>query len=417
MPNASAAAHRPTIGIAAFHALPAIDPSRGGAIGGTETRAWTFARGLAVAGYDVRFVVRSDGDAFERAVEGVRVIGFRDRWFERYVTVGRAIAKTDRGWRLRRLSLRLLAALPLVLWHRAFRLTRQSPTDPTPFFDVNAADVWLTFGVQQTSAGVIAACRQNGRPCAVVLGCDADVDDWFERQPDRRNEYGDSGAVAAFILRNADGRLAQTPWQRDALRSRYGLASEVIRNPIDLDRWRPGDGGDFVLWIGRAEPIHKRPIEAIEIARLCPDLPFRIVMNPADPTTAAAVRARLPANVELVDFVPPREMPELMRAARLLLNTSSVEGFPNVFLQAAACEVPIVSQAVLGDWLRRSGAGVCGGGDRERTAAIVRELRDDASRRSQLGRSGRRFVEQHHALADRVAELAAFCKSLHPAGD
>src|SRR5690606_10689364 len=45
----------------ALHALPAIDPSVARPVGGTETRAWTFARGLAQRECcDVSFVVRAD---------------------------------------------------------------------------------------------------------------------------------------------------------------------------------------------------------------------------------------------------------------------------------------------------------------------------------------------------------------------
>lgn len=400
-----------TIGIVALHALPAVDPACGGAIGGTETRAWTFARGLAAAGHQVRFLVRSNGESFERDTDGVRVVGHRDRWHDRYVRVGRLINREDGRLRLRRWSLDLLTTLPLVAAHRLW--TRRRGRSQS-FFDASTADCWLTLGVQATSEAVISSAHAADRRCGLLLGCDADVDDWFDHEPERQTPYGDRGRTCAAILRGADGIVTQTEWQRQTLRDRYGRESVVIGNPIDLEHWQPStaaDGTPFVLWVGRAEPVHKRPIEAVTIAAACPEVPFKMVMNAADPATAAAVRAACPANCELIDFVPPDEMPNLMARATLLLNTSSVEGFPNVFLQAAASGTPIVSQQVLGDWLADSGAGRCGDGSVATAAAIVRDLIASAAARDAHAAAGRQYVARHHQLGDRVDELAAFCRN------
>ena len=398
-----------TIGIVALHALAAVDPSRGSAIGGTETRAWAFARGLAAAGHRVRFLVRSDGDAFEQTVDGVLVVGHRDRWYERYVRIGRLFSRENGRLRLRRWSLDLITTLPLVVAHRLFAPRLKLPP---AFFDAGAADCWLTFGVQATSEVVIQAAQAAGRRCGLLLGCDADVDAWFIANPDRQTPYGDRGRTCAAILQTADAIVAQTEWQQEALSERYGRDAVVIRNPIDLNCWQLSETDDppFVLWIGRAEPVHKRPLEAIAVAAACPEVAFKMVMNPADPATAAAVREACPANCELIDFVPPPEMPELLGRATLLLNTSSVEGFPNVFLQAAATGTPIVSQQVLEDWLNASGAGRCGDGTVETAAAILRDLLASSTKRAEHAAAGRLYVETHHRLADRVDDLAAFCR-------
>ena len=399
--------------------MPAIDPTAGQAVGGTETRAWLLARGLAAGGRDVVFVVRSPGDPFERSVEGVTVVGVQDRWYQRYLNIGRSIERTSRWPRIVRPSWSLLRDLPLVVAHRT--LTRRRRDDFSPvarLLPIERAAVWVTFGVQTNSADVIRRCQQDAKPSVLMLGCDADVDPWFASEPERVTPYGDRGATCALILRHATRIVAQTPWQRDRLNERYGRGADVLPNPIDLDRWTarpnretqtPGEhrSGRHVLWVGRAEPVHKRPQEAIAIARLCPEIPFRMVMNPADPATGESVRKSQPENVTLVDFVPPDAMPQEMAAAVLLLNTSATEGFPNTFLQAAAAGRPIVSQTVLADWLHETGSGLCGEGDRERTATHVRELWANDGAADAIGRHGREAVAAKHGLTEVADRFAA----------
>ena len=50
--------------------------------------------------------------------------------------------------------------------------------------------------------------------------------------------------------------------------------------------------------------------------------------------------------MKVVGFVKPSEVIEYFKAASVFINTSTSEGFPNTFLQAWQCEVPVVSLAV-----------------------------------------------------------------------
>ena len=400
-----------SIGIVALHALPAIRPDVGGAIGGTETRAWLLARGLAAAGHTVRFIVRSGGQAFTETIGGVTVVGIRDRWFERYVAVGRSVERTGRGVRIKTWSWRLIYLLPLVALHRLLVLRRRDARDPASLFDLAPADVWLTFGVQSTSAGVIAAAHRAGRPAVLMLGCDADVDRWFRDEPDRRTPYGDRGDVCAFILDEADRIVGQSGDQLRRLEANHGRDGFLLPNPIELSRWttpQPLPAARklpprFVLWIGRAEPVHKRPIKAIDIIKYAPDVPLVMILNPADPATKCDVRQRAGQNVTIISFIEPRTMPAVMQRATALLNTSSTEGFPNTFLQAAACGVPIVTRGVLEDWLAEHGNGHCitdkaadseDAADRE-AAALLTEWINNPEAAAAIGDRGRPVAEQH----------------------
>ena len=79
----------------ALHALPAIVPEVSGAIGGTETRAWTLARGLAKFETSVRpqIVVRGSTSKVPHAIDDVRLLAKPEPLYEWYVNVGRSIVR------------------------------------------------------------------------------------------------------------------------------------------------------------------------------------------------------------------------------------------------------------------------------------------------------------------------------------
>ena len=222
-----------------------------------------------------------------------------------------------------------------------------------------------------------------------------------------------------------DSRVSpvQTTEQQQLLRERFDREGVLVSNPIDLQEWDtraaaalPSElhaGLDrFVLWMGRAEKIHKRPQVMIEIARLCPEVPILMLLNPRDPAVDAEIRGAAPANVRIVTQVPFPLMPALFRKALACINTSSLEGFPNAFLQAAASRVPIVSLNVGRSFLEHSHAGLFVGEDSGRAAETLRELVQSPSKQSEFGQSGRAFVEQNHAVESVVASFADALRSV-----
>ena len=98
----------------------------------------------------------------------------------------------------------------------------------------------------------------------------------------------------------------------------------------------------------------------------------------------------------------------LYARARLLVNTSEVEGFPNAYLQAWINGVPVISYLDPGGVIARNGLGATVGSPQRMHAEVLRLLRD----RSALAAAGARcraFMERECA-EDRILApyLAAF---------
>jgi len=146
-------------------------------VGGTETRAWTFAGGLARTGRcEVSIVVRTGKrrNPFQR--NDVEVIPRVDRLYSLYESVGRCLERTPRfpGLRMRRWEWPLLWKVPVLAICRMLETGRRDPWRADPFYTRLPADLFCTFGVQSNSARVIAAAHATGRKAVLMIGSDGD---------------------------------------------------------------------------------------------------------------------------------------------------------------------------------------------------------------------------------------------------
>ncbi|MEZ6145758.1 MAG: glycosyltransferase family 4 protein [Planctomycetaceae bacterium] len=414
--------------VVALHALPAIDVSLNRPVGGTETRAWTFARGLAATGdVKVRFVVRADRPREPFRQENVDVIPMRDRLYSLYESVGRCIEKSPSfpGLRLRRWDWKLIWQVPILAICRLIEGKRRDPWRVDPFYVDQPVDLFCTFGVQANSARVIAAAHASGRKTVLVIGSDGDLDERYTAGSTYVSPYGDVGGVCYDILQRTDAIIAQTDIQQRWLLERFGRESTVIPNPIDLDRWdeqlqseipaeMTGGLDRYVLWVGRAESEHKRPELLLEVARLCPDVEFLMILNPRDRTVEERIQSEAPSNVKIVPKVPFDRMPAVFERAAVFVSTSSLEGFPNVFLQAAATGVPIASLEVCREFLESSRAGLWTDGDMTKLADFIRSNWRNRSEAREIGTCGRSYVADNHGLRTQADRLSTFLSSVTP---
>jgi glycosyltransferase involved in cell wall biosynthesis len=205
-----------------------------------------------------------------------------------------------------------------------------------------AADVYY-----QSPAGVETGyaawyCRRHRRRFIFRIASDANctpgaqlINYWRDR---KLFEYG---------MKNAHLIAAQTEHQRRLLQSNYELRSALVNmvaepGPAILTRPKDID----VLWVSNFRTV-KRPEVALDVARELPHLKFSMVggalpgMEDYYERVSAAAR-QLP-NVTVHGAVPYQDVGTLFERSRLFLNTSTVEGFPNTFLQAWMRALPVVS--------------------------------------------------------------------------
>jgi glycosyltransferase involved in cell wall biosynthesis len=141
----------------------------------------------------------------------------------------------------------------------------------------------------------------------------------------------------------------------------------------------------------------KRPELFIELARRLPSVRFRMVGGADDPARLEQIANAAAAleNLQFEGFVPYAEIDKRFDGARLFVNTSDAEGFPNTFLQAWARGIPAVS--FLGNAEIHDGdlSGTHARDIGHMAAIVERLMSDDAEWRSASLASSRRFRERH----------------------
>lgn len=219
----------------------------------------------------------------------------------------------------------------------------------------------------------------------------------------------------ALGLHSAEAILAQHEGQRVRLSRRLQGRTTCVPNLVRSFASAPRDfesASIDAIWVAQIRP-EKRLERFLDLAASAPDLSCSVVGG-FDPTLPAAARAELEQRIQLLSNVtywgpqPADVVMSLLARSKVLVNTSSGEGFPNSMLEAWSLGVPVVSLSVdPGGIIERQGIGFLSGSDLE-LCNDVRLLTHRASLNDQIGVRALAYVRGRHSLE-------AVCAALSPA--
>jgi len=217
--------------------------------------------------------------------------------------------------------------------------------------------------------------------------------------------------VYPFLLRRADMILVQHKGQKEIL-SKKGIDSVMLPNMIELanmDIEQAEENGCFV-YVGSLDK-RKGFGKFYELVGRTPEHSFKVIGRPRD-KTGNGYYERLKAfkNVELKGRLGHRETLKEISGSRALISTSPMEGFPNIFIEAWACGIPVISLYVdPGGVIEREELGVVADGDMEKLIASLKEIK----RTEDFSRKARLYVQQHHELnSARITEIDSIINDL-----
>jgi glycosyltransferase involved in cell wall biosynthesis len=347
-------------------------------VGGEQVQQTLLARALARRGHDVHMIVGDWGQAPTFRSDGL--------------TVHRAFSPSG--------GLPVLRAIHPRITHLWSALDR-----------ADAEVLYLSCASPQL--GVAAAwARLRGRRLVFRLAHDWDCD------PARALvRYPHNRAMYAWGLRRADVVLAQSQGQVAALAQHTGLSSEVAAMLVPPAvsqvgfQHRPVD----VLWVNNIRPF-KRPQGVLDLARRLPHLSFLMVggTQPGYEDLYQRIHkdaAALP-NLRFVGPKPFAATHALFGQARVLLNTSESEGFPNAFLQAWRHSTPVVSHFDPDQIIERQSLGGTGADEAALADHLHRLCRSEWLWR-QTGERCQTHMRQHH---DEAQVLQPYLQALGGAG-
>ena len=206
-------------------------------------------------------------------------------------------------------------------------------------------------------------------------------------------------------VEHSDLILAQYRTQAELMRTNFRCDPKIVPNILEVpEEVTSTEVGKYVLWVGSLAK-RKRPEVFLELARGLPDLKFVLVGGPGEDRGYDSLmreEARNIPNLEWRGYIPPWEMEPVFQNARLLVGTSILEGFPNVYLQAWAHGVPVISVVVDPDeTIVNMGLGVVVGRV-EKLQETVLSWWNDTYHCSEAGKRAQEYVKENHAI-DQVA--------------
>jgi glycosyltransferase involved in cell wall biosynthesis len=229
---------------------------------------------------------------------------------------------------------------------------------------------------------------------------------------------GLAGKIFQFGFRLADWYAAQSQAQAVEFAKRFKTKSgriTVIKNSWP-DQAPAAAAKEFILWVGSSADL-KRPEIFLDLAEEFPQEKFVMVLAKSrmnEPRWEEIMaRGKQIGNLRLIESVPFKESDAYYARAKVLASTSSSEGFPNVFLQAARAKTPILSLAVDPDnFITARDAGVACNNDYEKLKAGLKILLSSEEIRARKGENSYRYFKEEHDLDKNIKKWEELLSAL-----
>lgn len=336
-------------------AYPLFNPAVESVFGGAEVDTYLIATELAKdERYAVSFIVADYGQPDEEIREQVRLLkslDFRQNPLRGALKIRKALKKADADWYM------LESASPGVLL-------------------------------------VLLFTRIHHRKLLYRTASQTECDGLY------LNDHPLLGRAFLYSLRKANQVVVQNQQDRENLKRRFKIDSSIIANGHRIPEI-PGQNKQTILWVGRSAAV-KGPQRFVELAEMLPDEKFVMICQRAtDDTDYDMLKSRASdvRNLEFIERVPFQAIDRYFEAAKVFVNTSDSEGFPNTFVQACKAAAAILSYGINPDrFIDTYGCGMTCDFNLQRTAEHLRTLLED-DRYRVMGQKGRDHVAAHHDIA------------------
>ncbi len=225
-----------------------------------------------------------------------------------------------------------------------------------------------------------------------ICGLDTEINGEFRRAHFLR------GAFFEKAVQGSDIRFAMSETQQQIFRQR-NMECSLYRNLI-LPRAFPRDARKELdlLWVARCQAI-KQPHRFLDLVEKLPGTRCQMICPREDAELWESVKKRAEKfpQVTFLERVSYHKIQEYYDAAKIFVNTSIFEGWPNSFIQAGLGATALLSLHINPDGLfEKYFLGKFANGSPERLAQDAREMLTDSETLLRMQKNCERFVSELH---------------------
>lgn len=277
--------------------------------------------------------------------------------------------------------------IKIIKFHKAIRKVRP--------------DVIVQHGLTIFSCLLAVYCKIFKNKFVYMFASDIEADGYYQTNHKKATLF-------KLLISFADTLITQNQYQHDKILDKYNRKTDILYNGFPFDN-SFNDKKNFILWVGRAEKL-KQPEKFIKLASLNTNYKFVMICNKVvrqeDYFFSIEQLAKKIENLEFIPHVPFSEIEVYFKKAKIFVNTSDYEGFPQSFIQAAKNKVPIISLNVNpDDFITKYICGVYCGGDEKLMNHSIRELMNDSHKYGLLSENAYQYAKKNHDIKKNVRYL------------
>ena len=270
--------------------------------------------------------------------------------------------------------------IKVIKFHRAIRKLRP--------------DVIIQHGLTIFSSLLAVYCRGFRIKFVYMFASDVEADGYYQSTCKR-------ALLFKLLIRYADVLVTQNNQQYYKILKKYRKKTKILFNGFPIKKLS-NITRDYVLWVGRAEKL-KNPLKFIESATFNSN--YKIVMICTKVVGQEKYFNEIKhfadeiKNLNFIPFVPFSEIEIYFRSAKILVNTSDYEGFPQTFIQAAINKVPIISLNVNPDnFITKHKCGIVCDGNEAFMNQSIQNLLSDSQQLNQLSNNAYNYARENHDI-------------------
>jgi glycosyltransferase involved in cell wall biosynthesis len=346
-------------------------------IGGAELQMAFIGRGLKQKGYEISYATRARGNSEDEIVDGMVVYksfdfnegiyGFRyfyPRLYKTWMALSRA-----------------------------------------------CSDVYYVRCAGHLAGIVALFCKLNNKKFIFATAHDTDVIPGKIRLKSKRDKL-----LYDYGLRKADAVVVQSEKQKDLLWKNFKRTSIVIKSFHPFEGKSIKQKKNFILWVATIR-AWKRPLQFIRLAKQFPQEQFIMIgPSPGYPTAVEKLLykeivtiSKNMNNLKFLGFQPFEETENYFDQAKIFVNTSIYEGFPNTFLQAWRRGIKVISYVDPDNIIRQNKLGTVVASETDlrdalHAALCVENSDEDHIRQYYNENHSEKNIERYCALFDKMTQ-------------